>query len=221
MDRRFSCRGFTDQPVAPETIRRILETAQRSPSWSNVQPWRAVVLGGPELANLRERLLAAAVSFDGVSDVPPPEQYIGPFRDRRRASGFALYDSLGITRDDVEGRTRQMRENFRFFGAPHVAIVTSDASLGPYGYVDTGAFIAYFLLAATSHGVASIAQAAIAMQAEVVREVLGIPESQHIICGISFGYEDADHPANAFRTDRAPFDEAFDLRGIERIEEAR
>ena len=48
------------------------------------------------------------------------------------------------------------------FGAPHVAIVTSDEALGVYGAVDCGAYVSNFMLAAHSLGVGSIAQAALA-----------------------------------------------------------
>ena len=37
---------------------------------------------------------------------------------------------------------------------------------------------------------------------DIVRETLGIPEDP-ILCAISFGYADAAHPANQFRTERA------------------
>ena len=40
-----------------------------------------------------------------------------------------------------------------------------------------------------------------------VREYLKIPDDRRLICGVSFGYEDRDHPANHFRTARAPLSE--------------
>jgi proline dehydrogenase len=40
-----------------------------------------------------------------------------------------------VVRGDREASGRQARENFRLFGAPHVAIVTTDAALGTYGAV--------------------------------------------------------------------------------------
>ncbi|MEO0504450.1 MAG: nitroreductase family protein, partial [Pseudomonadota bacterium] len=89
------------------------------------------------------------------------------------------------------------------FGAPHVAIVTSARVLGPYGAMDTGGFVTAFCLAAATHGVASIAQAAIAAQSPFVRTYFDIPEDRMILCAISFGFADSDHPANSFRTDRA------------------
>ena len=43
---RKSVRAFTDQPVPLETIRKIMEVAQRSPSGTNTQPWHAYVCTG-------------------------------------------------------------------------------------------------------------------------------------------------------------------------------
>lgn len=214
VDARFSCRGYRPDPVPVEVVRSILDTAQQSPSWANTQPWHATILAGAETEKFREHLVNAVVSGRGVGDIAPPDRYENEFRDRRRASGFALYDSLGIAYDDKDGRNRQMLENFKFFGAPHVAVISSEAGLGPYGYVDTGAYLSTFLLAAADHGVATIAQAAIAMYSDVVRDYLGIPDTRHIVCGVSFGYADDQHPANAFRTDRAPIEDASDLRGF-------
>lgn len=211
---RYSCRAFRPDAVRVELVREILAIAQRSASWSNVQPWHTTVLAGNEAVDFSERLIAAERAGNHVSDIHPPQRYENEYRERRRVSGFALYDSLGIVYDDIESRKMQMLENFRFFGAPVIAIITSEASLGPYGYVDTGGFISNFQLAANSLGLATIAQAAIAMHSDVVREFLGIPDTRHVVCAISFGYADEEHPANSFRTDRAPVDEVSDLRGF-------
>ncbi|MDX7527464.1 nitroreductase family protein, partial [Enterobacter hormaechei] len=81
----------------------------------------------------------------------------GVYGERRRASGYGLYTGLGIERSDKEARLTQMLENYRFFGAPHVAVITSDAGLGTYGAVDCGGYVATFLAAASSLGVATCA----------------------------------------------------------------
>jgi len=97
--------------------------------------------------------------------------------------------------------------NFDFFGAPHVAIVTTDREQGTYGAVDCGGYVATLLLALRSRGIDSIAQAAIAMYSDGVRELLALPEDRLVVCAVSFGYADPDHPANAFRTERAGVDD--------------
>jgi nitroreductase len=114
---------------------------------------------------------------------------------------------MGIARGDREAARRQALQNYEFFGAPHVAIITCEAHLGIYAAVDCGAYVANFLLAATSLGLGCIAQAALASHPDVVRRHFGLPESQRVVCGISFGFADTAHPANSFRTRRAGLEE--------------
>ena len=100
-------------------------------------------------------------------------------------------------------------ENFRFFGAPHVAVVTTDQALGVYGAIDCGAYVGQFVLAARSLGIASIPQAALAAYPDFWREQLDLPAERRVVCGISFGFEDPGHSANSFRTERAEAGEAM------------
>lgn len=205
---RHSCRAFAPEPVPQETVARILALAQQAPSWCNVQPWQAIVTGPGETDRLREALYAHARTTAPASDLPWPRAYEGRYLERRRACGFGLYASVGVERGDKEGGARQALENFRFFGAPHVAIVTTEDALGTYGVLDVGGWVTAFMLAATRFGVATIAQAALASRSPFLREWFDIPAARRIVCGISFGYADTRHPANKFRTSRAPLAEA-------------
>lgn len=202
LDDRYSCRAFRPEPVPEETIERILRMAQRTASWCNSQAWQVDLVSGPATAAFGKALTDHVMTNDMRSDLPAPERYEGVYGDRRRASGYGLYSALGIERTDHDARMRQMLENYRFFGAPHVAVITSDAGLGTYGAVDCGGYVATFLAAATSLGVATCAQAAIALYSDGVRRHLGLPDDRLVVCGIAFGYADEEHPANSFRTDR-------------------
>lgn len=210
---RHSCRAFKPDPLPDALIEEIVATAGRVPSWCNAQPWQVIVTRAPETDRFRDALYAAATSQPARPDLDWPLQYTGLYRDRRRTCGFQLYDSLGIPKEDRAATQAQMLENYRLFGAPHVAIVTSEADLGPYGAMDSGGFVSLFTLAAEARGVASIPQAAVAAQAPFLRDWFGIPEHRHILCAISFGIEDTEHPANGFRTARAPLSEVIDWRG--------
>ncbi|WP_299598856.1 nitroreductase [uncultured Tateyamaria sp.] len=200
---RFSCRGFLMDPVPQDTVARIISAAQKVPSWCNAQPWQLIVTSGAETDRFRDALYATASTTAPAPDMPWPEGYPNIYGDRRRACGFQLYDAVGIEKGDRAASTKQMMENYRLFGAPHVAIVTSPKVLGPYGAMDTGGFVTAFCLAAQALGIATIPQAAIAAQAPFVRSHFDIPEDRQILCAISFGYADQNHPANSFRTDRA------------------
>ncbi len=200
---RHSCRGFLPAPLPDATIERIVALAQRTASWCNAQPWQVFITRGPATQRLREALLAPVQPGEPGPDFSWPAAYEGVYQQRRRECGLALYDSVGVARGDREASARQGRENLRLFGAPHVAIVTSPAALGTYGAVDCGAYVANFMLAATSLGVACIAQAALAARPQRVRGCLGLAADRLVVCGISFGLADTAHPANGFRTARA------------------
>ena len=207
---RFSCRAFLPRPVPTETIERLLTLAQLSPSWCNSQPWQTIVTEGAGTERFRAALQthAHAVGEPGEPDLPYPLGYFGVYRERRRECGWRLYESVGVVPGDREGSARQAMENFRLFGAPHVMIVTSERDLGVYGAVDCGLYVGSLLLAAESLGIATIAQAALARCSPFLHEYFAIPPTRSVVCGISFGYADDPHQANAFRTQRADLTEA-------------
>ena len=200
---RYSCRAFLPAPLPRATIDQMLATAQRTASWCNAQPWQVHIASGATMARLRAAFAAQVPTAPATPDLPWPREYRGVYQDRRRECGWGLYEALGIAKGDREASARQAAQNFTMFGAPHVAIISSDEALGVYGAVDCGAYVSSFMLAAHSLGVGSIAQAALASYPGVLREVLGIGADRSIVCGISFGLADAAHPANQFRTTRA------------------
>ena len=202
---RHSCRAFLPDPVPRATLEAILVSAQRAASWCNSQAWQVAITSGDGTERLRRALMEAAASGrEGGSDFPFPAQYTGVYQERRRECGFQLYSAVGVARGDKAGYARQALENFRFFGAPHVAVLTSDPGLGVYGAVDVGGYVQVLMLAMQAQGVASIAQAALANHSALVKAQLGIPAERRMVCAISFGYEDATHPVNGWRTARAP-----------------
>ncbi|HXH25338.1 MAG TPA: nitroreductase [Vicinamibacterales bacterium] len=205
---RHSCRAFLPDPVPRPIIARILEMAQRTASWCNSQPWQVVVTSGAATERFRAAIYRhAANRADGASDFRRPREYRGVYLERRRESGYQLYNTLGIPRGDRAAYERQALENFRLFGAPHVAIITTDEALDVYGAVDCGGYVSTFMLAAQSFGVATIAQAALARYAPFVRAHFGLPANRRMVCGISFGYADRSHPVNGYRTSRADLSE--------------
>jgi len=204
---RHSCRAFLDRPVPRETLMRVLGLAQLTASWCNAQPWQVHIASGEPLARFRDAMLAACASESPQPDLSFPGEYPGVYLERRRNCGWSLYESVGIGKGDRAASARQARENFRLFGAPQVAIVTTPAAMGVYGAIDCGAYVSNFMLAAESVGVATIAQAALASYPDLARQHLQIEDDRMVVCGISIGYEDRTHPANAFRLGRAPLSE--------------
>ncbi len=209
---RHSCRAFLPNQIPRETIRQIVETAQKVPSWCNAQPWQLIVTEGRQTDAFRAALMDAALRMSARPDIAFPVRYSGVYRERRSACGWQLYDAVGVSKGDRAASARQMQRNFALFDAPHVAIVTTPVELGAYGVLDCGAFVTGFALAAQALGVGSIPQAAVAGMADTVRGHFGLSSDRQVVCAISFGREDKGHPANGFRTPRARLGEVVDWR---------
>jgi nitroreductase len=201
---RFSCRAFRPDPVPRPTIERVLTAAQRTASWCNSQPWQIVIASGEAKERFRTAIYGEASSGapeDG--DFSFPREYRGIYLERRRESGFQLYNTLGIARGDKAAYARQALENYNFFGAPHVAIIHTDEALGIYGAIDCGAYVGNFLLAAQALGLGTIPQAALARHSGLIRRHFRLGDDRRVVCEISFGFPDLDHKINAYRTSRA------------------
>ena len=210
LNARYSCRAYLDKPVPEDIIRAMFAVAQRTASWCNTQPWQVIVTSGEGtrkfVAGLAEWRKAHKAQLDFEEPV-----YEGVSLARRRECGFGLYDALGIAKGDREASKAQALKNFDLFGAPHTALITTDLPLGTYGAVDCGAYVANVMTAATGLGLGTIAQAALAQYSEFVRVHFNLPADRRVVCGITFGYADENHPANKFRTTRASQGEVLRL----------
>jgi nitroreductase len=180
---RYSVRAFLPQPVRRETIEHVLTTAQRTASWCNSQPWQVIIASGEAKEAFRRLVYAEAASgAPHDSDFPFPREYLGVYLDRRRESGFQLYNTLGIPRGDKAAYAKQALENYNFFGAPHVAIIHTDEPLGVYGAIDCGAYVSNFMLAAQALGLGTIPQAALARHSGLIRKHFGLGEDRRVVC---------------------------------------
>jgi nitroreductase len=204
LNERYSVRAFLPREVPRDTIGHVLEVAQRTASWCNSQPWQVVIASGEAKERFRKLIYAEAASGAAEnSDYPFPREYLGVYLERRRESGFQLYNTLGIPRGDKMAYAKQALENYNFFGAPHVAIIHTTEPLGVYGAVDCGAYVGNFMLAAQALGLGTIPQAALARHSGLIRRHFNLGDDRRVVCGISFGYADHAHKVNGYRTSRA------------------
>jgi nitroreductase len=200
---RRSIRGFLPDAVEAHKLHSVFEAAQAAPSWCNIQPWRVALTNPPYTAQVADAMVAAAKNSLPKSEVPFIVDYPSPYKEHRRDCGIALYQAMGVAKDDKPGRYAAWLRNFAFFGAPHVAIVSCERSLGAYAYVDVGVWLGYLLAAAHAAGIATCPMASVATYPNVLRKCLEIPENETILFGIAMGYEDSAVPANQCQTTRA------------------
>lgn len=205
---RRSIRGYLPDSVPADVIAEILEVACSSPSSMNTQPWHFYVITGEPLDKIRqgnsERMLAG---HPVVRDVPIAEEYKGVHRERQVAIAVDLFTSMGIERDDREGRLDWTMRGFRQFDAPVSIAITYDRSIegaAPVAHFDLGAVTYGLVLAAWAKGLGTVINGQGAMQAQVVREHAGIADEHVLFTCVALGYPDEDFVANKVKSVRVP-----------------
>ena len=206
---RRSIRAFLPTPVAREDIEAILNVAARAPSGSNTQPGKVYVLTGA----IRDRL---AKAINEVWHDPAqlsqhkeeydyyPREWVSPYVDRRRKVGWDLYALLGLTRDNKSGMHAQHGRNFAFFDAPVGLIFTIDRVMEQGSWLDYGMFMQNIMVAARGRGLDTCPQAAFTQFHKLIAEVLGLPDSEQLVCGMALGFADPARIENSLVTERAP-----------------
>ena len=202
VSRRRSMRDFKSDPVPREIIESVFGTAQRAPSNCNTQPWFVHVVTGEKLERLREALPAKFAAGEIALDFPYDGQYEGVYKERQYASAAALYDSLGIARDQKAERNAWFMRNFSFFDAPAVAFFTLPTGFGLREACDLGMFAQTVMLGLTAHGLGSCPQTALAFLANVIRPALSLGDQEQLMFGMSFGYPN-NTAVNEVTTERA------------------
>lgn len=204
---RQSIRAFqADRPVPRETIEKLLEIAGRAPSGSNIQPWKVWVVTGAARDAIAEACHARHMAGDqGEREYNYyPVKWREPYLGRRRETGWGLYGLLGIEKGDREAMKLQHGRNFLFFDAPVGLFFTIERDLELGSWLDCGMFIQSVMLAARGEGLETCPQAAFCNYHDTVTALLGVPDDQQLICGMSLGYAVPEAKVNRFRTSRIP-----------------
>lgn len=213
---RRSIRGFRPDPIPREVVEHLLDVAARAPSGTNMQPWRVLALGGEALTAFTDGLVDAwqAGEPDGAENAYYPSPLFEPFIGRRRKIGWDLYGLLGIERGDRDKARAHLERNLRFFGAPVGLLLLADRRLEIGSWLDLGMFLQNIATAARARGLDTCPMAIFAEHPRAIRRLLGIPDQDHIICGMAIGYEDVSAPANALRTERERAAAFTEFRGF-------
>lgn len=218
VDSRMSCRAFRPDPIPEATVRRLLEKAARAPSGGNLQPWHVIAVTGEPLTRLKADTLQAVargeVGMKSATYDVYPRRLPEPYRARRSGIGEAMYDLLGIGREDKAGRMRQFADNFRMFGAPVGLFIYLHDCMGPPQWADCGMFLQSLMLLAREEGLHTCPQEAWAMAHSVVDAQLQPDEGLSLFCAVALGHRDEDAPVNRLRADRAGVEDFARLKGF-------
>ena len=186
--KRKMVRSFTDEPVDPETVRRILDVARRGPSAGFSQ----------------------GVEFVVVFDEATRHKIAGPAQEVLDISGHHNFVAQAPVHVVVCVSPDVYRSRYRESDKMKVREDVDDDALWvvPYWYTDAGAAIQLLLMAAVDEGVAA---AFVGGDGDELHDLLGIPED-YIPVGVALlghAAPDADQfgDVSARRRPRRPYDE--------------
>ncbi len=203
---RRSVRAFKPTPIPEETLKRILQIAVKTPSYSNSQPWEVAVVTGKKKDELSKIIYELAKSTPAKSDIPLPGGWPAAMDQRVREHAANRAKTLGIERGDEQKRRDMRLANFEFYGAPCVLFLFMDSTLGSWSVFDMGLFAQTVILAAHSFGLGSCLQASVVHYPDAIRQFLGLPKTKQIVLGISIGYADATAKINTYQSTRVAAD---------------
>lgn len=217
LNSRKTIRAFKADPISQEVLTDILETASRTASGGNLQPWHVHVLGPYDVQKLVDKVAAQLPETpmgQGAEYDIYPRKLKDPYKSRRFDIGERMYATLGIPREDKAARLMWFANNFRFFGAPNAFIFSIDRQMCEGQWSDLGMFIQSIMLLAREYGLDTCPQEAWAIWQGTIREMFEIPEDRIVFCAMGIGYRDDEAVVNSLDSPRAPLEEWASFSGF-------
>ena len=213
---RRSIRSYKPTAIPKETLAEILAAATRAPSGLNSQPWEFIVLGGKALNDLEHAIEEKYQSGATPNRDIPLKPLTGVYRKRQVELGVALYQLMGISREDTEKKMQWMVKMVHAFDAPNVIIVGMDEEVSSdQAMFNLGLVTQNIVLLALEYGLGTCIMGALLDYPDVVRQIAGIPQSKKLAIAIAIGYPDWDFPANKLQSTREPLENIVTWQGIE------
>ncbi len=220
IQKRKSIRAFKPDPVPQEVLSKIAELALRAPSWANTQPWELVIVSGAKLEAIKEAF-STQQGVRALPDFPGPEEFPNIYKTRFQNLAAKMGEAAQKGRRGKKAGEWYL-QGPRLYGAPAAIYILIDRSfceqpggLNVYSVFDCGLVAQNIMLLATDHGLGTIVQAQAVHYPNVLRQMLGIPDSKLVLVGIAIGYPDWDNPINGFRSDRESVDSVVKWYGFD------
>jgi nitroreductase len=209
---RKSIRIFKPDPVPREILQEIMELALRAPSWANTQPWEFAIVSGAKLDEIRQGFLQHK-GGNMCPDIGMPGKFPEPYNSRHRALSNRDSKVLKASGEAGEVTEWQPVQGSKMYGAPCVIYIYTDRSLymqedkvNAWPLFDCGLIAENIMLLAVNYGLGTVAAIQTVKYPDVLRSMLGIPDSKFIILGLAIGYPDWDHAINRMYSEREPLD---------------
>ena len=207
--KRKTCRGFKPDPVPQDVLREIMTLALRAPSWANTQPWEFAIVTGNKLEEIKQGY-AARIDEEGHPDLAFPrtfpEEYLARFPGPPP-------NARGVGRDDPARRKEMRVMSARLYNAPCIIYIHTDRSFysqadrtNVYPVFDAGLAAQTIMLLAVNYGLSTVPAATTVWYPDLLRKLLGLPDSRLIVLGIGIGYPDPTNPTYAVYSKREPIE---------------
>ena len=178
---------FSDRPLDPSTIERILETANMAPSGSNAQPWEFVIVRDPAARGEIQKLYELAWVPYKDSAIIRGRATLSARAQKALRVGDEFSASLAIVPAHV----------VVFLDRPKMRVVRgSPEDLNNFGATYGSVFpaIQLMMLAARALGVGTAMTTMLSPHEAETRALLGVPDLYQLIALIPMGY-----PAEGFK----------------------
>ena len=183
--RRRMVRNYTDEPVDPVAVDRIVAAALRAPSAGFTQ--------GQDLVVLTDPATRAAIA-DLAGEAGYVERGFDPWISRAPVHVVVCTSAAAYLRRYAEGDK----------GGPEGPMATEDGWPVPYWWIDAGGVLLLTLLAAVDEGLAAGFLGAHSIPG--LRELLGIPDGVEPVGVVTIGHPAPDRRSGSLargrRTDR-------------------
>ena len=212
---RHSVRDFKSDSVPKATVVKILETAVRSPSTVNSQPWNIYVASGAAIERIRK-----AYVEKGLKGIKPNyEIFITPFSQLPKAMVDRMTEMrkermklMGLDSEDPSSQQAIAASGARLFNANVLLVLTMDKVLDKWLLYDMGLLSQNILLAAHNSGLGSLLALSLVGYPDILRAELEIPDSQIIVMGIALGYTNTASGINKYISPRRPLAETVTFK---------
>lgn len=203
VNKRHSVRQFTDQAVETDLIKEIVTVAQRTPSWVNSQPWQVYCARGTVLQRIKEAYREADQTGQASQpDLPVMSREEWAPRTQANMKQWR-HDIVHHFSNFDEAHTAMSTASDSLYNSPVILFITVPQASPDWSIFDAGAFAQTLMLTATNRGLGSIPTYNSVRFPNILRQILGIPDTERVLVGISLGYP-ADQPLNHYHSQRVP-----------------
>lgn len=207
---RISTRAFKNEELSVDEVKEILEIARYSPSSSNFQPWKTIVVAGAERERVSEiatQLLLADKANEDDEYPVYPEELPEKYQERRALVAEDIYTRQGIARSDLAGRKQFLVDQYNFYGAPVGIFFCIERIHDVNQWASLGMFMQTVCLVAREKGYATCMQEMWAFVRKSLHSHFELDPGEVIFAGMSLGRADESNAVNQIRTAREAVDD--------------